>query len=129
MSWSFGKGDMCIVKQHQEHCKSRLKSIRSINTCLLEIGIDIEINESEWNNDSLVFQMLPVGKQQVYWLGTESCDILEMANYKYRLDILMKDKEGLIMEVNRVIARNAKYVIIINPIGINFKKYIRKIDN
>ena len=109
-------------------CPERAKSIQSINTCLLELGVNISIAASESHNEHLVFISLPVGKQNVYWLTAVSKPTLQqLFEFKHRLDIIMLGEEGLLIESDRIIARNAKYVVVIEPKNIIFDRYLKKI--
>jgi hypothetical protein len=109
--------------------KSKIRSIHSVNAALENIGVQLAISESEWRNDELVFMMLPVDKQTVYWLSATSYPgIDELFKTKYRMDILMGDQEELMVEGRKIISRNAQYVVVIEPEGIVFDKYQLKIE-
>lgn len=106
----------------------RLKTIRAINVCLEEIGIHVTISETECLNEKLILMMLPVGKQQVYWLtATSHPSVNDLRIIKYRMDLLM-DEDGIKIEGKAIIARNAKYVVVIEPTNIEFDKYQLKIE-
>lgn len=117
------------ISLHFNGCSDRLKSLREVNKCLLDLGISIQISELEANNNHWFLKMLPVGKLTVYWLGTAPAIWLrDMEEIKYRYDILCPHGNMLVMEnVNRIVARNEKVLMVIEPEGILFDRFLPKI--
>ena len=107
------------------------KSIMAINAVFLQLGIDIKLIENSEINYEAVFLCLPVGNQIVYFLGPKYSEVKTnlLSKYKYRYDLLFKDTvQGFKVEEQRIIVRNEKYLVIIQPKGLDFETQMALIN-
>ena len=117
----------------QERYMPNLRLIRDINNVFADIGADIKLDEVSMRNNNASILCSPVGGQTVYWIGSGiksvfASTLLEMRLEKYRFDHIFENGEGVLFQDKRVIARSKKYLLLIEPEGLDFDRFIKRID-
>lgn len=118
----------------QEQYMPNLKLIRDINNVFADIGADIKLDEMSMRNNNASILCSSVNGQTVYWVGTRykttcSFTLSDIRLEKYRFDHIFDNGEGVLFQDKRVVARSKKYLLLIEFEGLDFERFIKRIDN
>ena len=90
-------------------------SIFSVNDLFTNLGMEAEIDWNHANNQFIQLSSLQIEGQMIYWIKNDlnRAESTDLVRAKYRYDIILKNKYGLLTDLNRWVIRDKSTLMII----------------